>query len=97
VVCVGFRVNALKVYIGLTRRSIEARCKKHMRHIHLEQPEKSAVVETSINIGHHTDCSSTSMLDREAGYMECLVKKAIEIRLNTRNINRDSGFILSQP
>jgi hypothetical protein len=32
-----------EVYIGQTGRSIEARCKEHLRHIRLEQPEESAV------------------------------------------------------
>jgi hypothetical protein len=39
-----------KVYVSQTGRSIEARCKEHMRHICLNQPEKSAVAEHSINI-----------------------------------------------
>jgi hypothetical protein len=29
--------------VGQTGRSIETRCKEHMRHIRLDQPEKSAV------------------------------------------------------
>jgi hypothetical protein len=41
-----------EVYIGQTGRSIEARCKEHMRHIRLDQPEKSAVAEHSINTRH---------------------------------------------
>jgi hypothetical protein len=32
-----------KIYIGQTGRSIEARFKEYMRHIRLDQPEKSAV------------------------------------------------------
>jgi hypothetical protein len=34
-----------KVYMGQMGRSIEARCKEHMRYIHLDQPAKSAVAE----------------------------------------------------
>jgi hypothetical protein len=41
-----------KVYMVQTGRSIEARCKEHMRHIHLDQPEKSVVAEHSVNTGH---------------------------------------------
>jgi hypothetical protein len=67
-----------------------------MRHIRLEQPEKSAVAEHSINTGHRIDFSSTSVLDKAAGYMDRLVKEAIEIRLNPRNFNRDGGFTLSR-
>jgi hypothetical protein len=82
--------------MGQTGRSMEARCKEHMRHIRLKQPEKSAVAEHSINTRHHIDFSSTSVLDKAAGYMDRLVKEAIEIRLNTRNFNREGGFTLGQ-
>jgi hypothetical protein len=58
-----------EVYIGQTGSSIEARCKKHMRHIHLEHQEKSAVVEHSINIGHDIDFSSICMLHKAAGWL----------------------------
>jgi hypothetical protein len=84
-----------KVYIGQTGRSIEARCKEHMRHIWLNQPEKSAVVEHSINTGHQIDFNSISVLDRASEYMDHLIKEAIQIRLNHKNFNRDSGFKLS--
>jgi hypothetical protein len=38
------------------------------------------------------------VLDKAAGYTAAgfLVKEAIEIRLNTRNFNRDGGFTLSR-
>jgi hypothetical protein len=39
--------------------------------------------------------SSTSVLDKTAGYMDRLMKEAIEIWLNTGNFNRDGGFMLS--
>jgi hypothetical protein len=71
-----------KVYIGQTGRSIEARCKEHMRHIWLDQPEKSAVAEHSINTGHQIDFNN-----RASGYMDRLVKEAIQIRLNYKNFN----------
>jgi hypothetical protein len=64
-----------------------------MRHIRLDQPEKSAVAEHSINAGHKVDFN-ISVLDRASGYMDRLVKEAIQIRLN-QNINRDNGFTLS--
>jgi hypothetical protein len=71
--------GCLTVYVHQTGRSIEARCKEHMRHICIKQPEKSVVVEQSINTGHHIDCSSTFMLDRAARYMDHLVNEAIGI------------------
>jgi hypothetical protein len=84
-----------KVHIGQTGKSIEARCKEHMGHIQLDQPEKSAVAEHSINTGHQIDFNNFSVLGRASGYMACLVEEAIQIRLNQKNFNRDNGFTLS--
>jgi hypothetical protein len=50
-----------------------------MRHIHLKQPEKSAVAEHGINTGHHIYFNNISMLDRATGYMDHLIKQATEI------------------
>jgi hypothetical protein len=83
------------VDLGQTGRSIEARCKDHLRHVSPEEPEKSAVAENSINTGHRMDFSGTSVSDKRERYMDCLVKEAIEIRLNFSNFNRDGGFTLS--
>jgi hypothetical protein len=66
-----------------------------MRHIRLDQPEKSAVAEHSINTGHKINFN-VSVLDRASGYMDRLVKEAIQIRLNQKNFNRDYGFTLSR-
>jgi hypothetical protein len=85
-----------KVYVGQTGRSIETRCKEHMRHIRLDQPEKSAVAEHSVNTGHQIDFSNITILDRTSGYMDRVVKEAIHIRLNKENFNRDNGFYLSR-
>jgi hypothetical protein len=84
-----------KVYIGQTGRSIDTRCKEHIRHIRLDQPEKSAVAEHSINAVHKIDFNNVSVLDRASGYIDRLFKEAIQIRLN-QNINRDNGFTLSR-
>jgi len=62
----------------------------------LDQLEKSAVAEHSINTGHQIDFNNISVLDRASGYMDCLIKEAIQIRLNYKNFNRDSGFTLSR-
>jgi len=53
------------------------------------------VAEHTINTGHHTDLSSTSVSDKAEGYMDQLVNKATEIQLNTKNCNGDGGFTLS--
>jgi hypothetical protein len=41
-----------KVYIGHTGLSMNARLKEHQWHIRLEHPDKSAVAEHSVNLGH---------------------------------------------
>jgi hypothetical protein len=66
-----------------------------MRHIRLDQPEKFAVAEHSINTGHQNDFT-ISVLDRASGYMDRLFKEAIQIRLNHKNFNRDNVFTLSR-
>jgi hypothetical protein len=65
-----------------------------MRHIWLDQLEKSVVAEHSINTRHQIDFNIISVLDRASGYMDCLVKEAIQIRLK-QNFSRDNGFTLS--
>jgi hypothetical protein len=85
-----------KVYVGQARRSIETRCKEHMRHIRLDQPEKSAVAEHSVNTGHQIDFSNITILDRISGYVDRLMKEAIHIRQNKENFSRDNGLNLSR-
>jgi len=43
------------------------------------------------------DFSSTSILVMATGYMDHMIKEALEIRLHSRNFNGDGGFTLSQP
>jgi hypothetical protein len=52
-------------------------------------------VEHSINTGHQNDFN-VSVVDRASGYIDRLVKEAIQIRLNQNNFNRDNGFTVSQ-
>jgi hypothetical protein len=96
----GLRVTGIycecgKVYIGHTGRTIEARHKEHMRHFQLEQPEKLAVAEHSIDTAHHIDFNGTSKLCTATRYVDHLVKETIEIQLHPNNFNRDEGFLLS--
>jgi hypothetical protein len=64
--------------------------------IRLDQLEKSAVAKHGINIGHQIDFDNVSVLDRASGYMDCLVKKAIQIRLNQKNFNREQ-WLYAEP
>jgi predicted GIY-YIG superfamily endonuclease len=63
-----------KVYVGQTGRSIETRCKEHRRLTRLDQPDKSAVADDTINTGHCNDYSNTIVLERTSSYMDRLVK-----------------------
>jgi hypothetical protein len=83
------------VYVGQTGSTIEP-CKEHKTHIHLGQPDKSAVAEHSIEAGHNIDFNNITILDKVTGYMDHIVKEAIEIPLHPSNFNRDGGFNLSQ-
>jgi hypothetical protein len=66
-----------------------------MRHIRLDQAEKSAVAEHSINAEHKIDFNNVSVLDRASGYVDGLVKETIHKRIKQNNNNRDNGFTLS--
>jgi hypothetical protein len=82
-----------KMYIGQTGRSIETRVKEHQRHIRLAHPEKSAVAEHSINLGHRTQLPNTGILAKSR-YMDRIIREAIEIELHPNNINREDGFFI---
>jgi hypothetical protein len=83
------------VYFGHSGRTVEDRYKEHKRYIRQHQPEKSAVPDHSISTGHCFDFCRTSLLDITSGYVDGLVKEAVEIRLTKNNCNTDVGFILS--
>jgi hypothetical protein len=73
-----------KVYIGQIGRSTGARCREHMRHICLEQPEKSAVAEHSVNAGHCPRLQQYLCVAQGSRVCGLPCKEAIEIRLNTK-------------
>jgi hypothetical protein len=77
------------VYLGHSGRTVEDRCDGQ------HQPEKSAVAEHNISTGHCCDFSGTSLIDRTSGYVDGIVKEAVEIRFTKNNCNTDDGFILS--
>jgi hypothetical protein len=65
------------VYVGQTVGSIEIRCKEHMRHFRLDQPEKSAAAELIIHTGHSMKFNNINRLARVNSYKDSMVKEAI--------------------
>jgi hypothetical protein len=87
-------VSELNFYISF--KTIETRRKEHIRHLRLGQPDKSAVAHHALETGHEIDFNNTCRLATTKGYMDRIIKEAIEIKLHPDNINRDGGFILSR-
>lgn len=53
------------------------------------------MADHSISTGHCFDFYGTSLLDITSGYVDGVVKEAVEIRLTKNNCNTDGGFIFS--
>jgi predicted GIY-YIG superfamily endonuclease len=84
-----------RVYIGQSDRSVHLRFKEHDRHLRLAQTDKSAIAEYSFNHDHRINYK-TNLLSIETGYMERLIREAIEIKLHPHNINREESLHLSK-
>jgi len=82
------------VYVGHSRRTIEARCEVHNRCIHLHQPQNSAAAGHSISTGHCTDFSGIPLLEQQDTWITC--KGSNWNTPDQNDFNRDSGFMLSQ-
>lgn len=82
-------------HLGQTDRTMETRCKEHIRHC-LVQPKKSAVAVHRFETGYDVDFSRKSILDKATGYMNRMIKEAIETRLHPRTFSMDGGFTLSR-
>jgi hypothetical protein len=85
-----------QVYIGQKRRSIDTRLKALYQHIPLEYPDKSAMAEHSINLGHCIQLHNTTILSTKPIYRDRNIREATKIALHPNNMNREHGFCLSK-
>jgi hypothetical protein len=85
-----------QVYIGQRGHSVDIRLKDHQRHIRLEQPDKAAVSERSVNLGYHIQIDNNCILATRTRYMGHVLRDATHLELCPINMNREDGFCLSK-
>jgi hypothetical protein len=75
---------------------MDARLKEHQQNIRLEYPDKSAMAEHSVDLGHRIQLHNIPVLATKTQYMDRIITEATEIKLHPNNMNREVGFCLSK-
>ena len=75
-----------------TGRAMQDRIKEHNRDIRLAHTQTSAVSEHVNETGHLPLWNQVKFIDRDPHRYTRRIKEAIQIRLHSNNINRDSGM-----
>jgi len=83
------------VYIGQTGRSIDTRIKEHHRHIRLGHLDKQAVAEHMFHCNHAIKSQDTRILLTVLGFMDRLIREAVELELHRNNMIRKDGLTSS--
>ena len=85
------------VYIGQTKRNLNARSKEYQRAITQLQPENSALCEHAMENDHLIGWSKARILKVETNYFKRLTAESWFIHSHTKVLNRSDGESLNIP